>query len=146
MNEGSIKNNPSNWNKENIQALKISSLNCRSLRSKIEDIRRDFELNFSVIICLSETWLQQDDNLVDLDICDFKLHVNSVGYGKGLATYYKQGKFKHEVDIKQDLLQVSKFKSEKLDIVSVYRSQDSKANLKDILEKLVTKKRPTLIL
>ena len=82
MNEGSIKNNPSNWNKENIQALKISSLNCRSLRSKIEDIRRDFELNFSVIICLSETWLQQDDNLVDLDICDFKLHVNSVGYEK----------------------------------------------------------------
>ena len=43
MNEVSINNNPSNWNKK-VEGVKVSSLNCRSLRSKIEDIKKDFEL------------------------------------------------------------------------------------------------------
>ena len=118
MNEISINNNPSNWNKETFRGLKISSLNCRSLRSKIEDIRKDYELCGSDIICLSETWLGEDDEVNDLQIEGYSLHVNSVGCGKGLATYFKGVKFSQEVDVKEEELQISKFTSKWLDIIS----------------------------
>ena len=57
MNKISLNNNPTNWNNIDLTALRISSLNCRSLRSKIEDIRKDYDLFMSDMICLSETWL-----------------------------------------------------------------------------------------
>ena len=146
MNEVSINNNPSNWNNETFEGLKISSLNCRSIRSKIEDIRKDFELSFSDIICLSETWIEENDDLADLQMNDYILHANSAGRGKGLATYFKNGKFSHEVDRREDLQQISKFSSEKLDVVSIYRSKECKENLQDTLETIITKKKPTLLL
>ena len=40
MNEVSINRNPSSWNTEGIAGLKISSLNCCSLRSKFDDIKK----------------------------------------------------------------------------------------------------------
>ena len=92
------------------------------MRSKLEDIRKDFELCQSDIICLSETWLKQGDELDDLQVEGYKLHVNSLGSGKGIATYYKREKFQPKIDIKEDNLQISKFISDLIDVVSVYRS------------------------
>ena len=68
MNHISINNNPTNWNNEQLIGVRISSLNCRSLRSKIEDIREDFEFFMSVMICISETRLNPDEQLTDLQL------------------------------------------------------------------------------
>jgi exonuclease III len=146
MNDGSINNNPSNWNREDIKSLKISSLNCRSLRSKLEDMRKDFELCRSDIICLSETWLKPGEALDDLQVEGYLLHVNSIGSGKGIATYYRRGKFKPETDVKEADLQISKFTSELIDVVSVYRSKDCRLKFQDVFKNMLSKKKPSLII
>ena len=76
------------------------------MRSKIEDIRKDYELCGSDIICLSETWLGEDDEVNDLQVEGYSLHVNSVWCGKGLTTYFKGVKFSQEVDVKEEELQI----------------------------------------
>ena len=146
MNEISINNNPSNWNKETFRGLRISSLNCRSLRSKIEDIRKDYELCGSDIICLSETWLGEHDEVDDLQIEGYSLHVNSVGCGKGLATYLRGEKFRHVLDVKEDELQISKYSSIALDLVSVYRSNHCQTLMQNVFEEILSSNKPTLIL
>ena len=146
MNKISINNNPSNWNNTNLNALRISSLNCRSLRSKIQDIRKDFELFRSDIICLSETWLNPGEQLTDLQLDGYSLHVNSVGSGRGLATYYKDTKFDQEIDFTENDCQVSKFTSENIDVVSIYRSSDSKIRFEEVFKNIIlSKEKPTLI-
>ena len=146
MNKVSINNNPSNWNNEQLIGLRISSLNCRSLRSKIEDIRKDFELLMSDIICLSETWLNPEEQLADLQLKEYSLHVNSTGPGKGLATYYKNTKFSPEIDVNEKNCQLSKFTSKSVDVVSIYRSSDCKIKIEDIFKNIrLSNKKPTLI-
>ena len=86
-------------------------MNCRSIRSKIEDIRKDYELFMSDMICLSETWLNPGEQLNDLQLDGYSLHVNSVGPGKGLATYFKDTEFQPEVDVNEKDCQLSKFTS-----------------------------------
>ena len=63
-------------------------MDCRSLRSKIEDIKKDFEHGMSDIICFTEMGLEKYDSLFNLEIDGYLLHVNSVGCGKGIATYF----------------------------------------------------------
>ena len=146
MNEVSINNNPSNWDNDKIKGLKISALNCRSLRSKIYDIREDFELRQSDMICLSETWLNEGDELLDLQMDGYFLHVNSSGCGKGLATYFKICMFSHEIDVKTEEIQISKFTSKLLDVVSIYRSKECQLKFEDIFQNIVSKEKTTLIL
>ena len=55
------------------------------------------------MICLSKTWLDETDELFDLQMDNYLLHVNSAGRGK------------------EEDLQVSKFTSIDLDIISMYR-------------------------
>merc|ERR1712243_73227 len=88
-----------------------------------EDIARDDILMKSDIICLNETWVESDDIFDELLIPDYELHLNSKGNGKGVATYYKKDIFKHSSDIKEDNMQLSKFTSHMLDIITLYRSQ-----------------------
>ena len=97
------------------------------------------------MICLSETWLEKNDALLDLQMENYKLHVNSAGCGKGLATYFKKELFKHELDVKKKDLQVSKFSSINLDVVSVYRSKNCNLKFEDIFRSILSKKRATLI-
>ena len=91
MKAKSLNKNPPVWEQSFNKSLKISSLNVHSLRDKIDDIRSDPILQFSDIIILSETWLDIDVDEKDpsLQIEGYKLHLNSVGRGKGLAVYYK---------------------------------------------------------
>ena len=145
MNEISINNNPTSWNTNSFMGLKISALNCSSLRSKIDDIRQDFELGLSDMICLSETWLDECEELEDLQIEDYTLHVNSTGCGKGLATYFKKDLFKPKLDIREKEIQVSKFTSVNLDVISIYRSKNCQLEFKDVLKGILSKKRATLI-
>ena len=59
----------------------------------------------------------------------------SVGNGKGLATYFKASVFHNKQDFITPHMQITKFCSENLDVINVYRS--SKGNSLDLLNKLV---------
>ena len=60
LNKISQNNNPSEWEIENKEFIKICSLNCRSLKKHHEDIAKDDLLMKSDIICLNETWEESD--------------------------------------------------------------------------------------
>ena len=128
----SMNRNPTVWEQENKLNIKISSLNCHSIADKFKDIEADPMLKLSDIICLSETWLKSDQANADFQVEGYKLSLNSVAEGKGLATYYKENIFCHTQNIKRDQMQLSKFTSKELDVISIYRS--SKGNGKEFLE------------
>ena len=99
------------------------------MRNKFVDIKEDPILSFSDIICLSETWLTDHEQEVSLELNGFKLHTVSVGHGKGLATYYREDKLSHCKDVKLNEMQLTKFSSEFVDVISVYRSKDGNLKL-----------------
>ena len=74
------------------------------------------------------------------------IHYNSVGSGRGLATYYKNNKFNPEIDVNKNDCQLSKFTSKYIDVVSVYRSSDCKMRFEDVFKRItLSKEKPTLI-
>ena len=77
----------------------------------------------SDIICLNETWEEDDYIRDEFKIPHYELHLNSKGKGKGVATYYRKDIFKHDYDVKEDYMQLSKFTSHMLDIILLYRSE-----------------------
>ena len=53
----SINKKPCNWMNPKAAGLKVSSLNVKSLRCHIEDVKSDPALLQSDILCLQEIWL-----------------------------------------------------------------------------------------
>ena len=126
--------------------LKIAVLNCHSLEDKLIDIKKDKYLNFSDIICLSETWLKTDEEKEELKIDGYQLHLNSYGTerGKGLAVYYKNEKFSFSKSVKMSNLQVSSFTTHDLEVVAVYRSANCQ-NAKDVILPFITQEKNIII-
>ena len=146
LNKISLNNNPTTWENVDKKLLKISSLNCRSLKKHFQDISSDDSLLKSDMICLSETWLDNDEISQDLHIPQYFLHLNSKGKGKGIAIYFKEDIFKHEFDIKEENMQISKFSSPDIDIITLYRSQRGNfTDLNENIELLKTERKPILI-
>ena len=50
--------NPNNWDNLKVKGLRLTSLNIRSLKKHIKDVREDKISMKSDIICLQETWLE----------------------------------------------------------------------------------------
>ena len=143
----SLNNNPSNWEKEDKEAIKICSLNCRSLKKHHQDILSDDLMLKSNIICLNETWLEDHDTLDNFGIPQYQLITNNRGKGKGIAAYLKSEIFQHTVNITEDNMQLSKFTSSTLDIISIYRSQ--KGNFNDLnshINTIQSKDKPLLLI
>ena len=142
----SVNWNPPKWENNIESSFKISCFNIRSLLLHIEDFKADPIFKFSDVICISETWLTSDcdDHILHLD--DYSLHLNSVGYGRGLATYFRSKKFTVCEDVKQNFIQLTKLSSPEIDVISVYRSKDgSKHELVNQLKRLIDESMPTLI-
>ena len=143
----SLNKNPSKWEKEDENALKISSLNCRSLKKHHSDMISDAILLKSDIICLQGIWLENDEAIDDLKIPNYDLYLNSKGRGKGVAAYCRKDIFRHEIDIKRENMQISKYSSDNLDIIVIYRSQQgSYDDLNQIIEEIKTEEKPHLVL
>jgi hypothetical protein len=118
-----------NRNELNIRKnMTITSLNIRSLPRHITDLSRDYRIVASPIIALQETWCDPYHQSYHLDLTGYSLHLNSVGDGKGIATY-----FNHEYTFCEDRtnekLQITKISSEKIDVLNIYRSQGADNNL-----------------
>ena len=78
MNEVSVNSNPTSWSDKTVKGIRVSSLNVRSLRKHIEDVRLDNVLQQSDIICLQETWLEEEI----LELKGYLSYFNSQDRGK----------------------------------------------------------------
>ena len=97
------------------------------------------------IIHLIETSLEMEEEC-PLILLGYECHLSSIEKGKGIATYYKASIFSHKQDYKTGNTQITKFCSEDLDVMNVYRS--SNGNTGDLLTKLqemMTPGKPLLI-
>ena len=145
LNDISINKNPPKW-EQSLNGYKVMAFNCRSLNLHFHHIAKDPTIQFGDIICLCETWLPQDFSGQHYQINGFKLHTNSAGHGKGLATYFKEAIFTHSLDITEVNMQLTKLCSPYLDVVSVYRSQDgSLQKLTDHILNVVDNRKTTIV-
>ena len=148
----SVNNNPTPWNNKAVKGTRISSLNVSSLKRHIEDVRSDHSLLMSDIICLSETWLEEEMcNHAKYQLDGYKSFFNCQKRGnekgKGLATYIKGNNWKWETEVKTLFLHVTKLTSDKIDVINVYRSSDHPftETIKQ-LQQLINLKKNTLII
>ena len=97
------------------------------------------------IIHLIETSIDME-NEANFRIEGFKSHFVSVGNGKGLVTFFKLDRLEHDQDVKETNLQISKFSSPHLDVVTVYRSRNGHSvDLLNYILRMLTDDKPTLI-
>ena len=122
MNERSINKNPQPWSKKHTD-------------SKIQE---------ADIIHLQETWNKDSENET-LGLDGYNSHFVNIGPGKGLSTYFKNS-FKHETDISTEPIQISKFSSEYVDSINLYRTQKGvTTELNNLLSQLITPGKITVI-
>ena len=146
MEDVSVNKNPTRWNSNIERGSRISSLNVRSLRKHIEDVRKDPVILSSDVICIQETWLEpeEDENVYQIE--GYTTHLNSQGRGKGIAIYIKKNKFRHVMDFQSPYMQISKVTSERMDIIAVYRSQEEPFwSLTNQVEALIDPSKTTLV-
>ena len=92
-----------------------------------------------------ETWLDDDINEYEYKLPGYRMNLNNIGRGKGIASYYKEEN-KHIQNINCEGFSISKLECLKYDIIGVYRSQSG--NVKDLvlkLESLIINGRTTVI-
>ena len=142
----SVNKNPPLWEKNILNNLKIAVLNCHSILDKIEHIKADRTIWFADVVCLSETWLKNDEMNEQLNLPGFSIAANSYGAerGKGILTYFKPEVFSHQIDIKERDVQITLISSQEMDIISVYRSSSNKSLIKH-LSTIINPQRPVLI-
>ena len=91
--------------------------------------------------------MENDEAIDDLKIPNYDLYLNSKGRGKGVAAYCRTDIFRHEIDIKRENMQISKYSSDNLDIIVIYRSQQGNYDdLNQIIGEIKTEEKPHLVL
>ena len=100
----------------------------------------------SDLIVLTETWLEQGENVNnDYDLTNYEANFNNVGRGRGIASYFNN-KFKHTQNVNFGGFSISKVESDKLDIIGIYRSQEGNVqHLIEQLEALIKETKTTVI-
>jgi exonuclease III len=126
MNERSRNSNPSPWMKKSMNTIKVAALNVMNLKNNLKDVAKDPTLTQADIINLSETWITSQDNVADLQIEGYQASFNSVGKGKGIMSFFKPDVFSPDSVTHHQLpgAQISKYESDNVDVIHVYRSQD----------------------
>ena len=146
MNRTAVNQSPTDWNNLNLMRTRISVLNCGSLRNKKEHIENDPVLMLSDALCLTETWIWPNEITTDLNIDGYAVLHNSQGKGKGVSVYYKQTKYVHIHDIREEKLQLSMYSGATLDLIVVYRAPNGNDTvLRDHLRSLIDLNRFTLV-
>ena len=134
-------NDPDNQDKR----YKITSLNTCSLRKHISDIKSDYQLLASNVICLQETWLEcHEDSDNEYQLNNLKIHFNSHGRGKGIVTYFPEH-FVVEESVADSHFQITKIVSPTMAIINVYRSDKASDKFLTELEKLIEHDKTVLV-
>ena len=130
----SINKNPTPWQKQAENCIKVASLNCAGLAAHYVDILADDKLMKGDIIHLVETSLEKNEGN-QFNIPGYKSHFVNVGNGKGIAVYFKSKRFNHEKDFIAANMQLTKLTSNEVDVINVYRS--SNGNSVELLNNMV---------
>ena len=121
----SMNNNPTNWERtDDASTLKVSFLNCRSLKDKFQNIEADNSLLVSNVIILVETWLEEDANPDDYSLPGFSSNMIKRGRGKGLVSYFTP-EFSHAVESHGEDFCITKVKHENRGAKSLTSSDSS---------------------
>ena len=149
MEKVSINKNPSNWMNPKAAGLKVCSLNVKSLRCHIDDVKSDPALLQSDILCLQEIWLhpgEEEGEQYQLD--GFHGHFTCVGPGKGVAVYVKKNKtasYSYHA-VSEPFLQLGRVSLPDLDVITVYRSQEERPlSAAHFLKEFINLEKTTLI-
>ena len=123
----SVNRNPSSWmDRKKMQGLRVCSLNVRSLRKHIEDVRSDPVLQPADILFCQETWLTEAEERQDMyQLAGYRGLFVSQGAGKGIGHYVRDGTpilSRHTLALPN--MQIVKICLAGLDIVNVYRSKE----------------------
>ena len=150
MEKVSINKNPSNWMNPKAAGLKVCSLNVKSLRCHIDDVKSDPALLQSDILCLQEIWLhpgEEEGEQYQLD--GFHGHFTCVGPGKGVAIYVKKNKtasYSYHA-VSEPFLQLGRVSLPDLDVITVYRSQEERPlSAAHFLKEFINLEKTTLII
>ena len=122
----SLNKNPGSWANPKVEGLRVASLNVSSLRKHVEDVQTDPHLRHADILCLSETWLTEDEEEEDrYQLEGYNSFFLSQGRGKGLAVFVREGLKIHDMRHHSSThLQMLKFCLNGLDIIPIYRSKE----------------------
>ena len=129
----SLNRNPTEWDDGDTSKLRVSFLNCRSMKHKIGNIEKDKSLMKSDLIILTETWLDDDLDLDNYVLPHHDVNFNNGGRGKGITTYYNSI-FIHKESINEEGFSITILETEDFDVIGVYRSQHG--DVRRILERL----------
>ena len=117
----SLNENPGEWEKIDAGKIKVASLNVARLGPHMEDLRIDPTLLKADVIHLCETWIHANqEGQAQFRLDGYTAHFVSVGDGRGLATYTR-GAFIHQEDRVDGNWQMTKFSSETIDSIHIYR-------------------------
>merc|ERR1712240_681045 len=145
LKENSINENPTPWLKTNEDSIKVVSLNCAGLKPHFVDIQADEHRLKADVIHLVETSLNENET-TEFTIPGYGSHAINVGNGKGILTFYRTAVVEHQIDLKENNLQITKFSSSTLDVVNTYRSANGNSvELLINLIKMTSKEKAILI-
>jgi ATP-dependent DNA helicase PIF1 len=113
-------NETSNFWVDNPSALKVSSINIRSLSAHIEDLKKNYVILQSDIICLQETWIEKCEDLNKYTIDGFQLICASHGKGKGAAMYLRKSLQAKTETFSNMSVQLVKMEHDCFDLITVY--------------------------
>ena len=144
-----LNRNPENWMNPQVKGLRVSSLNVRSLRKHVEDVRTDPHLMQADLLCLQETWLtQEDEDQERYQLEGYSSLFVSQGLGKGIVVYVRSGlKFEDIRHYSSSNLQMIKICLKDLDVISIYRSSDEPfSSVVHHLQNIFSKTKATLLI
>ena len=145
MQEVSLNNKPGSWKNPKVEGLRVASLNVSSLRKHVEDVKSDPHLMHADVLCISETWLnEEEEEQPQYQFDKYNSYFLSQGRGKGLAVYVRKGLEIQDIRHNSSThLQMLKISLDGLDIIPIYRSKEEPLysvahHLQNILHKTTT--------
>ena len=105
-----------------------------SYLSWLSDISEDEKLKKADMIHLVETSMEGNSSQL-YSIQGYDSHFINVNKGKGIVTYFKPRTFTHEQNFVAANMQITKFTSNEVDAINVYRSQDG--NSLELLNRII---------
>ena len=99
------------------------------------------------MLCLTETWLWNNEEKSRFEMIGFKSHHNCAGKGKEVSVYYKPTSFRHIQDVTEDNIQLTKLLGKDLDVIIVYKGPSGKdAELQHHLHSMIDFNKSLLVL
>ena len=89
---------------------------------------------------------KSDEARQPMKLSDYELSLNSVGNGKGIATFFKSEKASHEIDVQKPRYQITKLSTDEVDVFNIYRSKGADdLELMNTITSLINQKKTSII-